>query len=142
MMKVVFLDFDGVLNSSRWFAQGTAFTHPEDQLDPEAVKLLNELDADVVVSSAWRYGYKRIQLSEFLRNRGFTGRVIDTTPRLPGKERFEEINAWLKGKDVTSFVVLDDIAEAISPWWAERGILIQDGLTPDHVIQAKRILSS
>jgi hypothetical protein len=141
-MKVVFLDFDGVLNSSRWFAKGTPFTHPEDHLDPEAVQLLNELEADVVVSSAWRYGYRRIQLSEFLRNRGFTGKVIDTTPRLPGRERFEEIDAWLKGKDVTSFVVLDDIAEAISPWWPNRGILIQDGLTREHIVQAQEILST
>jgi hypothetical protein len=75
--------------------------------------MLNEIvtrgQADVVVSSTWRYGKTVAELQEMLEGQGFTGRVVDTTPTgAPGAERGEEIAAWLAEHDVSGYVIIDD----------------------------------
>jgi len=126
-MIVVFLDFDGVLNS-------TAFqlSLPEEQrggvmgLDRAAIvrlnRLVQETEAEVVISSTWRHGRTVQQLRTLLQEHGFVGTVRGRTPqwleKSPGglysaEERGHEIQAWLnKAEDygcfVDSFVILDD----------------------------------
>ena len=123
-MKVVFLDFDGVLNSTgytrtidpdkfgglsiEWWAEG---------LDPEAVARLNTLlertGAKVVISSSWRINSPLTALQVLLRMRGFEGTSISKTELLSGAERCEEIQEWLdRHPEVTSYVILDDNTDA------------------------------
>src|ERR1700751_244326 len=83
--RVIFLDIDGVLAPiRRWDRYG--------DLEPGCIEVLNEIvaraQADVVVSSTWRYGKTVIELQEILEAAGFIGRVVDKTPvGAPGDDR-------------------------------------------------------
>lgn len=113
-MKIVFLDFDGVLNSTLFFiANPGAEICTEEQVDPAAVARLNTIvsvsKADVVVSSTWRLHHDAAYLQRILDMRGFRGKVIDTTPVLHHRVRGREIQAWLNWHPETEkFVILDD----------------------------------
>lgn len=136
-MRVLFLDFDGVLNSLRYMqasyeertraaeaATGYEqhWTHYVLQIDPEAVKLVDEVvehaDAHVVVSSTWRKYHELWQLVKMLHNRGskldasrFIGRTCDNFELSNGdwSRRGHEIQAWLdQHPEVTSFAIVDD----------------------------------
>lgn len=107
--RVIFLDIDGVLAPiRRWDRYG--------ELDPGCVEVLNEIvargEADVVVSSTWRYGRTVAELQAMLDAGGFTGRVLDTTPiAAAGADRGDEIAAWLAQHGVDGYVILDDHAD-------------------------------
>lgn len=105
-MKVLFLDFDGVLNnfSSRNF--GEIFS-------PSTCKNLNSLlkkvpDLKIVVSSAWRmHGLKYCKA--ILKKNGINSeKVIDITGNEPGV-RGHQIQCWLdRNPGVTNMVIIDD----------------------------------
>lgn len=110
MPAVVFLDFDGVLNSERFVANNPAAAEPSAwwtaaSLDPSAVAHLNRLvtdgDAEVVVTSTWRKRIAPDELQRLLESVGFVGRVVDVTPTLwrsddgARLERGDEVRAWL-----------------------------------------------
>ena len=107
--RVIFLDIDGVLAPiRRWDRYG--------DLDPACIKVLNEIvacgEADVVVSSTWRYGKTAAELQEMLEAQGFKGCVLDKTPTgEPGADRGDEIAAWLAKHVVTGYVIIDDHAD-------------------------------
>lgn len=104
-MKVIFLDFDGVLtNRSTQFGFG----------DPNCVRALNRIttltDAKIVVSSTWRLqGLKAVK--DNLKHWGVIAEVVDITPRLHNDAgtRGNEIKQWLiENRVVSRFVILDD----------------------------------
>jgi hypothetical protein len=104
--RVVFLDIDGVLAPIRRWDR-------YEDLDPACIGVLNEIvaraDADVVVSSTWRYGKTVAELQAMLDAQGFTGTVVDKTPTdLFGATRADEIAAWLAAHPVGGYVILDD----------------------------------
>ena len=107
--RVIFLDIDGVLAPiTRWDRYG--------DLDPACIQVLNEIvasaEADVVVSSTWRYGKTASELQEMLEAEGFKGCVLDKTPTgAPGANRGDEIAAWLAGHPVSGYVIIDDHAD-------------------------------
>jgi hypothetical protein len=106
---VIFLDIDGVLAPIRRWDR-------YEDLDPACIQVLNEIvargEADVVVSSTWRYGKTIAELQEILDAQGFTGRVLDKTPTgAPGADRGEEIAAWLAEHAVGGYVIIDDHAD-------------------------------
>lgn len=163
-MKVIFLDFDGVLNSDRWLAvigqewtaagQGAPIPRPR-HIDPAAVGLLNQLvdrtGAVVVVSSAWR----TLGITEcraILRQRGCVARVVGATPLFVPRQRLSErvirgreIRAWLsRRRKVERFVVLDDMgaAEFEGMWDSLVQTDGRKGLTQDDVERAVRILNA
>ncbi len=130
-MKVIFLDFDGVLNSDPWIWEQCKKPGGQEkvlrEVGPEFVALLNQLversGAKVVVSSSWRIIYTDDKLQEILNTAGFKGEVIGSTKSLfrrsPERiyseekqvERGEEIQVWLNEHTelgVKSFVILDD----------------------------------
>jgi hypothetical protein len=116
-MKIIFLDFDGVINSEKWMvSRRDKYTmddihnqYPFYEIDPEAVSRLNRIieatGAKVVVSSTWRHGRTVEQLTEILKFHGFEGEIIDTTPHFGGAgksgytiPRGCEIDHWLEQK--------------------------------------------
>jgi hypothetical protein len=138
--RVIFLDIDGVLAPiRRWDRYG--------DLDPACIKVLNEIvaggDADVVVSSTWRYGKTVAELQEILEAEGFAGCVVDMTPTdLDGASRAEEIAAWLAEHAVDDYVIIDDHASM----GELRGRLVltrpAHGLQPADAPQAIALLRS
>jgi hypothetical protein len=91
-MKIIFLDFDGVLNSEIWYRRrfsemdmdSIVSKYPYYEFDPLAIEQLNriisETSAKVVISSTWRIGRDAKQLQDMLNLVGFIGEIIDTTP--------------------------------------------------------------
>lgn len=125
-MKVLFLDIDGVLNSSAYMSQPEARDEAPHMLDPEAVRRLDRLMAEtgvvVVISSTWRLYLPLTKIQERLRWKGLrtehANRIIGTTCLLhrqkmsgPSVPRGDEIQRWLdvfpEGV-IESFVILDD----------------------------------
>ena len=89
-MNVIFLDFDGVLNSVRSCLAFKTFN----TFDPVSVRLVNRLcdlaDARIVVSSSWRIGHTTASLKERMAECGaelIVGLVTDMTPRLCKNQR-------------------------------------------------------
>lgn len=134
-MKIVFLDFDGVLNSRKYFNslankeedERLVLVTTDQQLDPKAVELVNQLvertGAQVVISSSWRILHaldeetntgkiERPSLNTILKNAGARFKAVGTTPRTY-EDRGIEIQLYLdylksKGEEVEAFVILDD----------------------------------
>lgn len=117
---IVFLDFDGVLNTPdfrRRFLQQEGNAIP---IDPTKVALLNILEESLrplwVISSAWRSVYSVGDLNRILRAAGFRGKIFDKMGidvRAPSKG--EEIYSYLGRypiSDGTRVVILDDLPEA------------------------------
>lgn len=107
---IVFLDFDGVLNSEQSYRQlGTHSRFGE----PNVAALngiLSSTGARVVITSTWRTGYTMHEIAGFLERDGvLANRVAGKTQAL-GAERGLEIDAWLGSVpyEVSSYVVLDD----------------------------------
>jgi hypothetical protein len=126
-VKVIFLDFDGVLNSRRFFAQrsGRSGERADDALDPDAVARVNRIiertGAKIVISSSWRMADPLARIMTILRLHGFTGEIVGTTPVLSGT-RGREIKEWLRAnRGVTAYVILDDATD-------------MDGLGARHVL--------
>lgn len=133
--KIIFLDFDGVLNTEHyqgllqhegkpWQDEYGAF------FDPNAVKQLERIidatGADIVIESSWKY-LGLDAMKELWEVRGLPGKVIDITPSsvsdkyllktnlgdlgtsmLHGKGI--EIACWLSGqaKEDMRYVIIDD----------------------------------
>jgi hypothetical protein len=108
--KIIFLDFDGVLNSelsTRQFGTKYRFAKPN-------VAALNEIlrqtEARLVISSSWREGLMLSEIIGYLERDGvMAGRVVGKTEFL-NQARGLEIDAWLHSVPyaVSSFVILDD----------------------------------
>ena len=138
-MKVVFLDFDGVLN--------TTTTTPAYALEAGLVALLNVIvkltGAKVVVSSAWRAIEGLPYCVAHLERSGFQGEVIGATPERNkvSDPRGLEIQAWLdEHPEVEAFVILDDEAdmEHLLPKLVQTSF--EHGLTEADVEKAARLL--
>lgn len=149
-MKIIFLDWDGVLNNRPYFVEHKmslvkALTNATPAFDPAAVERLNDLVAAtgawVVISSSWRNGRSLTSLRGHLARRGFRGYVYGKTPDLPGRERGDEIRQWLDRHPlVTSFVVLDDDADMTAVRENFVQTSMDTGLTDDHVTAAIALL--
>jgi hypothetical protein len=160
--RIIFLDFDGVLNSHEYIASLS-----EDErggvigLDPKAVRRLTRLLSTpgitrVVVSSTWRHNRNTRQLEGVLLAAGLRhpNAVLGRTPRwlhkTPGgiyaaESRGQEIQAWLDmapdfGVEVESFVIIDDDSDMAH--LADRHVKVDfaTGLQEAHVDRAIRML--
>lgn len=170
MTKLIFLDFDGVLNSNLFYQQTRVrgedgklqLPIPEVDLDPRNVKYLNKLikdtEAKVVVSSTWRLGRTVEELQKILESVGFVGEVIDKTKDLRygdgGKwsVRGNEIHCWMDENHTKydfdqyhfkNYVIFDDDSDML--YWQRNNYIQIDsycGLTPNNVFRAEKILNS
>lgn len=126
-MRVLFLDFDGVLNGTAeeaTFDETLAFGSIEwlsQQYDVDKVERLNTIveatGAVVVLSTSWRNRLPLPHLTRVMQALGFRGFVLGATPALyrtpDGEERkrHHEVQAWLDevGEAVETFAILDDL---------------------------------
>lgn len=123
VQRVIFLDIDGVLNSSDFFGRRHATGSTEEfgrhDLDPTPSALVQQLcheaEAHIVISSVWRLAHRTTELRELLETVGIAPkRVIGCTPQYPGpeRERGTEIKGWMEVNsyihDIESYVVIDD----------------------------------
>lgn len=122
-MKVIFLDFDGVLCNVESISAGYKAREVPEQ-DPygahaDCVKALNRIIAEtgavIVVSSTWRKCRNpNSTMRETLSRWGVKGDVVGCTPVLErgafSVQRGTEIQQWIETvrTPVTSFVILDD----------------------------------
>ena len=114
-MKVLFLDIDGVINSTRTCRAYKGF--PQDlnekdlaMFDPVAIQLIRKLceetNTSIVLSSTWRYYHTAHEIAN-----AFDLPVIDCTPQLDAS-RGVEIQTWLsEHPEVTKYAIVDDIQQ-------------------------------
>ena len=106
-MKVIFLDFDGVLIPINATVKLDDYPKPSE----EAVRNLNLVvqvtGAMIVVTSAWRNGRSVGELDKLLSSWGTRVTVLDKTRSIED-DRGNEINSWLISHDVGEYVVVDD----------------------------------
>lgn len=118
MTKIIFLDFDGVLNTEHYQGllqyQGKPWQDEHGAFfDPNAVKQLKRIidatDADIVVESSWKY-LGLDAMKELWEVRNLPGTIIDITPSLLGKNKGVEIASWLSkyAKQDLRYVIIDD----------------------------------
>jgi hypothetical protein len=104
VMKIIFLDIDGVLNCDKT-PNPRKFPYIVDRkLLTRLKKLLERTDAKVVLSSSWR-----CDPIGLLAARHFGVPFIDVCPDKPGSPRRNEMLAWLSNHPrVTRYAVIDD----------------------------------
>jgi hypothetical protein len=117
MIKVLFLDCDGVINSEECMTRGLFKT--DFPVDPYMAFLVGKIQLDtdckVVLSSSWRHHEPSVEkLNKQLVP------IFDKTPSLPllgGAEmceRGKEIKAWLdEHPEVKKYAILDDDSDML-----------------------------
>jgi len=153
-MKVIFLDNDGVIclannwgsrhkKQKKWGGMKLSMRGSEipleyrfDNFDEKAVKVLNEIleqtDAEIVVSSDWRFHATHEELGDYYESQGIIKRPYSITDRFHytnwveegivpedfswsrvddlEQQRYFEIMRWLsKNPSVTHWVAVDDL---------------------------------
>ena len=115
-MKVIFLDFDGVLNSEKYIR---SCGHYGVAIDSSRMVLLKQIvdatDAVIVLSTSWREHWDSnkyycdetgLEINSIFNEFGLE--IFSKTPNL-GSNREQEIKMWLdEHNDMENFVVLDD----------------------------------
>lgn len=162
IMKVIFLDIDGVLNNAL-----EADEHMDVLLNgeyqgiysPRCVDRLNDLikrtDARIVLTSVWRCGLSIDEINTVLNDMGVNGECIAKTDMLDHQYswafRGNEILKWIQdneellGKryDFRSYVILDDDTDMLL--WQRHNYVNCDpeiGLTDRVVAKAVAILNN
>ena len=171
MKKVIFLDIDGVLNSSRTLYESISL---EDDLILNLKEIVNKTKAKIILSSSWRLSTEAVatlidKLDKFgLAISGMTYDGVDldwlekyefdvTKKYLDTKfdydenrqikithDRGAEIFKWLHDHDDCAYVILDDDIEDIKPYFNESVIVktsYKTGLTKEDVKKAIQTLN-
>ncbi len=154
-MKLLFLDFDGVVNTDEWRAEATRRKLPPSQhLFRPMVKRVNTIveqtGARVIASTNWRIGYTKNALEEMLRSAGGTFPLYSTTPLLPSPRqadlfttapieptrllipeptRGHEILACMEGigEEVEAFAILDDLDPSEFDFFGRQNLIYVNG---------------
>ena len=119
-MKIIFLDFDGVMDTEYYdhilSEAGKPISDEYGLLfDPECVKnlkyIIDNTGADIVVSSTWKDLMSYKEILDMWEYRGLPGFVTDVTPTLShGHNRGDEIDAWINECPTKcNYVIIDDI---------------------------------
>lgn len=165
MERIVFLDFDGVLNNMQYLRdmerrlaaeedesrQASIERLHDPMLDPVRIERLNELvqstGSQVVLHTSWTFPFSLAELNGMLRRRGASFQAIAVTPKQAPKQEdgqrriADYIREWLRtcGSEVASYVVLDD---GLSADLGDGSFVhVPNGLDPEHVERAREILT-
>lgn len=119
-MKVIFLDFDGVMDTAYYDNYLNYMGLPEKDkygvvLDPDCIanlrRIIDETGADIVVSSTWKDFMTYKEILEMWEYRKLPGFVTDTTPTC-SRKRGDEIDSWLEECNTEcEYVIIDDMDE-------------------------------
>lgn len=119
-MKVIFLDFDGVMDTAHYDNYLNYMGLPENDkygvvLDPDCIanlkRIIDATGADIVVSSTWKDFMTYREILEMWEYRQLPGFVTDTTPTC-SRKRGDEIDRWLEDcKTECEYVIIDDMDE-------------------------------
>lgn len=151
--KVIFLDFDGVLDNYYYCYQLRKQGLPErdnygmifDTSCVECLKyILDKTDAHIVITSSWKDFMTYEELLKMWHERKLPGTVFDTAPSMISK-RGDEIDQWLKEfKRPCSYVILDDLDDSFfNPHQLEHFIQINPnrGIQMEDAKKAVEILN-
>ena len=118
ILKIIFLDIDGVLNSEQY---DEIRTKEQGNIDETRLPLLKYLventGAEIVLCSTWRKHWDKeealcdkvgMELNDRFQSYGLT--IMDKTPLISDAQRALEIQAWLNlhSESVENYVILDD----------------------------------
>ncbi len=152
-MKVIFLDFDGVLNSVQY---DRSRRDDQGNIDETRLALLKELlertQAEIVLTTSWRTHWEKEksrcdsigdEINAVFERWGLA--IFDKTPEINGADRALEISTWLQtcSQQVTGFVILDDFAfgwGALAPHVVKTNDRIGRGLERVHIEKALALL--
>lgn len=117
--SIIFLDFDGVLNTEQYHTRLVVDGKPTKDawgplFDPHAVenlrKIIESTDAEIVISSSWRYIHRLGSLRMMWEIRNLPGEILDTLPcGAVYISRGEEIECWLNQHGQPKYVIIDDL---------------------------------
>jgi len=139
---IIFLDIDGVLNSTKFFLSSRFnpdLEYPYNSIDPVAVETLNTLfgrllDCKIILSSSW--SMESILLIDSIR-----GEFIGRTPYFPNKIRGKEIDYVVKENNISSYAIIDDDKDML---FSQRSRFVyidrEYGLQPHHINKIINIL--
>lgn len=144
MAKVLFLDIDGVLNSSVGWERDKP--NSWQYVTPECVTTLKWVldtcpDVKIVVSSTWRRHFKIEAFRAMFDAIGLDGdKIVGYTPmRMSDRLRGHEIQEYLDDHtDVTGFVIVDDTDDMVH--LSDRFVHtdMTDGLTEINAVEIVR----
>lgn len=169
-MKLIFLDIDGVLNSTLFWREYPQADrrkyyktiHPEGNvsgadIDKTAIEMLNKMvgqtGCQIVISSTWRRVHELSEIQSMFEHNGFNYQIFGKTPILKCQglsvPRGLEIKAFLinnfpdhKERDKVRYVILDDDSDMLL-WQKDNYFQVDPycGLTPSIVYRATRFLN-
>ena len=119
-MKIIFLDFDGVMDTSYYDHILSKEGKPGNDeygavFDPYCIhnlkRIIDETGADIVVSSSWKYMMSYQDFLNMWKDRGLPGFITDVTPNpVDRRKRGDEIDAWIEEcKTECQYVIIDDL---------------------------------
>jgi len=152
MVKYIFLDFNGVLNTEQYQTElRIAGRYISDEygplFDPKAVARLCEIiektKAKIVVTSSWRYIHDKDALSRMWEKRELPGKIYCSLPtECTENHRGNEIKEFISHETNTPYVILDDLDEFL-PEQKEAFIKVNpvSGISQNDVNKAIEILN-
>lgn len=151
-MNYLFLDIDGVLNSTRSYLALNGFPRPtqpetlKTHNDPVAVGLIRRLckiaEAKVILSSSWRHSMPLATIGELLElpiiDQTPTLATTDTSDSLRSREILEYLDAH---SEVVDFAIVDDMP--MGNKLRSRAVRTSEyeGLTYDDYVQLCRLFN-
>lgn len=157
-MKIIFLDIDGVLNSTEFYENQADDDLRKNPFDRRCVAALKEIvdatQAKIVLTSSWRGGWDKDParchlegqlLNELFAEYGFS--VYDKTASLRSGRRPMEIKQYLEtsGSEVITYVIIDDNDFGWKEFNMDSKVVMTDfqkgGLNSEHARQAIKILN-
>ena len=119
-MKIIFLDFDGVMDTAYYDHILCKRGLPESDkfgtiFDPNCIRnlksIIDNTGADIVVLSTWKDFMSYQEILDMWEYRNLPGFVTDVTP-IPShrRNRGDEIDAWLEEcRTECQYVIIDDL---------------------------------
>lgn len=117
--KIIFLDFDGVMETVFLLPLEDAMKVQYDKFGPmfddECVNnlrlIISATNAEIVVASSWKLNLTLKDLQDMWQSRHLPGIIIGTIPNINFMNE-TEIGAWLKQHEVEveDYVILDDMS--------------------------------
>lgn len=153
-MKVIFLDVDGVLNCVDTTDLCGGYVGIENAKVKLLRRIVEETGAEIVLVSTWKDGWsktdkdKKQDMFGYFLDRELEKEslvILDKTED-DGIHRGKGIRDWMSGRDIESFVILDDKnydypARGLSPYHVKTEFYDENGgLNEKHVALAVRIL--